>query len=60
TCYKRILSTLFGNMVGENEVPDLSNVLLCSDRGYWTAALVFDNILRAHGNVHGTLKRAKC
>ncbi|MGH7974303.1 MAG: hypothetical protein ACREBR_02160, partial [bacterium] len=60
TCYKRILSTLFGNMVGENEVPYLSNVILCSDRGYWTAAHVFNYILRAHGDVHGTLKRAKC
>ena len=48
SCFKRMLSFLFGKS-DDNDLPDLTNVLIGSDRGYLVPSLVFGFILEAGG-----------
>ena len=51
------MKKLFGGNYGDG-MPNLSNVTLASDRGYWSVALLFGFLLRAGANVIGTVKRS--
>jgi len=54
--YERSVKFLFGSRTG-NGAPDLTGLTFCSDRGYWTANLVFDKLLMWGADVVGTVAR---
>ena len=54
--YIRMMKKMFGNNGGDI-LPDLRNVTLASDRGYWMPKFLFHNLLEAGANVEGTVKR---
>jgi hypothetical protein len=56
TCYERQMRALFGRGRG-GLMPDLSNVTVASDRGYWQASLLFSFLLYCGANIIGTVKR---
>ena len=56
--YIRTMCDLFGAGVGG--VPELHNVTLASDRGYWEKSLLFGKILDGGADVIGTVKRVSC
>ena len=43
--YERSVKFLFGSRTG-NGAPDLRGLTFCSDRGHWTANLLFDMLLK--------------
>ena len=53
--YIRMLKRMFGN--GSDVLPDLRNVTLASDRGYWMPRFLFEELLEAGANIEGTVKR---
>jgi hypothetical protein len=55
-CYVRQIKKLFGGNCGDG-IPNLSNVTVASDRGYWNVTLLFSFLLCAGANVIGTVKR---
>jgi hypothetical protein len=57
TCYERQMKKLFGGNCGDG-IPNLGNVTIASDRGYWNVPLLFGFLLRAGANIIGTVKRA--
>ena len=58
SCFKRILNFLFNRTGGEN-MPDLQNVLVASDRGYMIPALVFQFLLNCGCLIVGTIIHSK-
>ena len=54
--YLRMVKKMFGNNGGDI-IPDLRNVTLASDRGYWMPKFLFNNLLEAGANIEGTVKR---
>ena len=54
--YKRMMKKMFGNNGGD-VMPNLGNVTLASDRGYWMPQFLFKDMLEAGANVEGTVKR---
>ena len=55
TTYLRMLKKMFGN--GSDVLPDLRNITLASDRGYWMPRFLFQQLLEAGANIQGTVKR---
>ena len=56
-CYVRQMKKLFGGNCGDG-IPNLGNVTVASDRGYWSVPLTFGFLLRAGANIIGTVKRS--
>ena len=54
--YERMYRKMFGDRVGGGPV-DLQGITLCTDRGYWTATLVFSKLLPAGADLVGTVAR---
>lgn len=54
TTMRMLLVEAFGRHTGQ--VPDLNNVKIAMDRGYWLAKLLF-TLLNLGADVHGTIKR---
>lgn len=57
TCFARQIKTLFGGNGGDG-IPNLSNVTLASDRGYWNQSLLFDFVVDSGAHVIGTVARS--
>ena len=54
--YQVMMKKMFGSRSG-NASPNLQGISLHSDRGYWTACLVFDTLLRWGADINGTVAR---
>ena len=54
--YERMLRFMFGHQTGFGPL-DLQGITLCTDRGYWTATLLFSMLLQWGADVVGTVAR---
>ena len=54
--YERMLRFMFGHQTGYGPL-DLQGITLCTDRGYWTATLLFSMLLQWGADVVGTVAR---
>ena len=55
-CFQRLMRLMFGAESGDG-LPNLTNVTVCSDRGYWTGDLLYKFMIPAGANIHGTVRR---
>ena len=54
--YERMLRFMFGDRTGYGPL-NLQGITLCTDRGYWTATLLFSMLLKWGADVVGTVAR---
>ena len=54
--YERMLRFMFGHQTGNGPL-NLQGITLCTDRGYWTAILLFSMLLQWGADVVGTVAR---
>ena len=54
--YERMLRFMFGHQTGFGPL-NLQGITLCTDRGYWTAILLFSMLLQWGADVVGTVAR---
>ena len=57
-CFTRLFNFMFGTNSGGQNVPNMQNVEIASDRGYMTIGLVFAYLITAGADLIGTVKRA--